>query len=472
MAYYNRRRFLGMASAATFGTATGLLGALASQVPARAVDTSGYKALVCIFFKGGIDNFDTVLPTDAPSFDAMKRIRPDIFSGYGEGSGSSSRDRANLLELGELAGSGGRRFGLPPNMPELAELYQAGDMAVVGNVGPLVVPVKRNEVEQRSKPMPRNLFSHNDQQSVWMSGDLEGLRNGWGADFARRAVAADPSTDKTFSAVTATYSDIFLRGGGISQYVARTGGIKEPRVLVYDDDLGSARGSAVVRDALREHFASTGAQGDNFLIKDLAQSFEAARDSNEDYFAALRGSVALTTEFPRSPIGKQLKIIADTINVRGALGVNRQVFFANMNGFDTHDAQQAALPPKQEQFSQAVAAFQRAMAEMGVKDSVVTFTASDFGRTMQSNGNGTDHGWGNHHFVIGGPVRGKRIVGDIPDFAIGSDSYTATASRMIPSTSVEQMAATLGRWFGLPETDLRGIFPYLGNFDTPFIDLF
>ncbi|MEL7219009.1 MAG: hypothetical protein AAGK01_11340, partial [Pseudomonadota bacterium] len=203
MAYYNRRRFLGM-SAATFGASCGMLGALASHAPVRAANTTGYKALVCIFFKGGIDNADTVLPFDQPSFDAMKRVRPDIFAGYGEGSGNSTRDRQNLLELGELAGSGGRKFALPPNMPDLAALYQSGDAAVVGNVGPLIVPVVRRDVLQEAKPLPRNLFSHNDQQSTWMSGDLEGVRNGWGAEFVRRVVDADPSSNSTFAAITAT----------------------------------------------------------------------------------------------------------------------------------------------------------------------------------------------------------------------------------------------------------------------------
>ena len=174
MAYYNRRRFLGLTSAATFGAASGLLGALGTHAAAQTSDTSGYKALICIFFRGGIDNFDTVLPTDQPSFDAMRSVRPDIFASYGEGSGTSSRDRENLLELGELAGSGGRRFGVPPEMTDIAALYQAGDIAVVGNVGPLIVPVERIDVLQQSEPLPRNLFSHNDQQSTWMSGDLEG----------------------------------------------------------------------------------------------------------------------------------------------------------------------------------------------------------------------------------------------------------------------------------------------------------
>jgi len=225
MAYYNRRRFLGLTSAATF---------------------------------------------DQPSFNKMKSVRPDIFASYGQGSGTSSRDRENLLELGELTGSGGRSFGLPPEMTDLAALYKAGDMAVVGNVGPLIVPVQREDVLQQSKPLPRNLFSHNDQQSTWMSGDLEGLRNGWGADFARLATIADPSNNATFSAVTVTNSDIFLRGGGISQYVARSGGIREPRILIDTDKLGSARDSAVVKNALRRHFASTNTRGDNFLIEDAA----------------------------------------------------------------------------------------------------------------------------------------------------------------------------------------------------------
>ena len=471
MVYYNRRRFLGL-SAASFGASCGMLGALASHVPARAADTSGYKALVCIFFLGGMDNADTVLPVDQPSFDAMRNVRPDLFDGYGEGSGSSTRDRENLLELGEQAGSGGRRFGLPPNMQDLADLYQAGDVAIVGNVGPLIVPVVRNDVLQQSKPLPRNLFSHNDQQSTWMSGDLEGIRNGWGAEFARKVIDADPSSNGTFAAITATTSDIFLRGAGISQFVAREGGVDVPRILNSRRDLGSASDSDVVKTALERHFASTNIRGDNFLIGDLARSFEAARDSNEDYLSAITNSSPLATEFPSSSIGDQLKVIANTINIRGTLNVGRQVFFATMTGFDTHDGQPNILPVRQEQFSEAVGAFQRAMQEIGLSENVTTFTGSDFGRTMTSNGNGTDHGWGNHHFVIGGAVNGARIIGDIPDYDVGSDRYTQTAARMIPTTATEQYAATLGRWFGLGNAELQSVFPFLGNFETPYLDLF
>ena len=143
-----------------------------------------------------------------------------------------------------------------------------------------------------------------------------------------------------------------------------------------------------------------------------------------------------------------------------------------MNGFDTHDAQRDVMPIRQRQFSEAMGAFQQAMAEMNLSDNVTTFTASDFGRTMQSNGNGTDHGWGNHHFVIGGAVNGNRIVGDIPEYDVGLSRYTQTAARMIPIIAVEQYAATLGRWFGIGDSELRSVFPFLGNFESPYIDLF
>lgn len=472
MAYYNRRQFLGSTAAVSFGASSGLLSSLAASSKAHAADTSGYKALVCLFFKGGMDGIDTLLPSDQPSYDALRNIRPDIFRSYGVGSGTSSRDRENLIELGELSNSGGRRFGLPPQMSKMADLYQAGDMAVVGNVGPLIEPVTRSSMMDFSARLPRNLFSHNDQQATWMSGGLEGQRNGWGAEFARFVSDSDPSSNRTFAAVTAGSSDVFLRGAEIQQFLARSGGVPETQIVAGNRLLGSARDSQLIRDILRRHFASRNTQSNSLVVRDLATTFTDARDSNVDYFNAATNGFPLSTAFPQTSLGSQLKVIAETINLRSALNVSRQVFYATLGGFDTHAGQANDLPDLQQEISDAVAAFQLSMTEMGTENDVTTFTAADFGRSLLSNGDGTDHGWGNHHFVIGGAVKGQNILGAIPEFDVNSESFTQTRARMIPSTSVDQYAATLGRWFGISDSELAAVLPNMNNFDSPFLDLF
>jgi len=191
MTYYNRRRFLQSTAALGFAGGTGLLSSLTAQ-SAYAMDVSGYKALVCIFFKGGMDGFDTVLPVDAPSYNSFKSIRSDLFALYDSDNPSSGRNRENLLNLGATQSDASREFGLPPQMVELKQLFDAGNMAVIGNVGPLIEPTTRSTFENSQVMTPKNLFSHNDQQSTWMSMGIEGRNDGWGAQLAR--IAAEPET--------------------------------------------------------------------------------------------------------------------------------------------------------------------------------------------------------------------------------------------------------------------------------------
>ena len=469
MAYYNRRKFLSTMSATGFGASTGLLSAFASSQTANAMTSTDYKALVCIFFKGGLDAIDTLLPFDQPSYDTLRSIRRNIFDSYGVGSGSSSRDLQNLIELGELSGSGGRRFALPPEMSRMAELYQSGDLAVVGNVGPLIEPVTRSSILNFTSALPRSLFSHNDQQSTWMSGAIEGQRNGWGADYARLSTS---EANRTFAAVTAGGSDIFLNGGGIQQYVARAGGVSEPQIVEGFSILGSARDSDSIRDILRDHFSSSDVNSDSFLVQDIANIFAASRNSNSRYFDALQSSAPLSTDFPTTGLGSQLQVIAKTIQLQSSLNANRQVFYATIGGFDTHSGQTNDLPDLQQEISDAIWAFQNAMNELSLSNQVTTFTGSDFGRTLTNNGDGTDHGWGGHHFVVGGAVKGQNILGTIPEFDVQSEAYTQTGARMIPTTSVDEYAATLGRWFGISDTDLSTVLPFWDNFGSPILDLF
>ncbi len=471
MTYYNRRRFLKSSAALGFAGSTGLLSALTTQ-SANAMDVSGYKALVCIFLKGGIDGYDTVLPLDVPSYDAFKGIRPDLFSLYDSDNPNSSRNRDNLLSVGALANDTSRQFALPREMAELKSLYDSGQMAIVGNVGPLIEPTTRDGMENRQSRLPKSLFSHNDQQSTWMSMNIEGRNDGWGAKFAKIAADADPTSNSAFSAITTSSNDIFLRGQGISQFKTKSGGASEPSIISRNWMLRSARNSGAARDILRRHFGSDNYVSQNILQADLAASHKEGRTTIEQYISAIENASPISTEFPNTGLGRQLEAIAESISLRGGLNISRQIFFASMGGFDTHNNQATGLPNKHIEISQAIAAFQRAMSELGTTNDVTTFTAADFGRTMVSNGDGTDHGWGNHHFVVGGAVKGSKIVGDIPAYDLGLQNYTKTRGRLIPTTSVDEYAATLGRWFGLNDTDLSEALPHWGNFNRNYLDLF
>jgi len=472
MANINRRRFLQSSSAMGFASGTGLLAALGNSA-AFAADTSGYKALVCVFFRGGLDSMDLVLPKDGASHDALAAIRPGLFSSYGVGSGTSSRDRDNILKINPTnAGDfGGREFGFAPEMSAMQGLFEAGDAAIIGNVGPLIEPTTRTTMDDLSAEIPRRLFSHNDQQSTWMSFGTEGTQSGWGGRFVEAALAEDSVSNPIFSAISTSGNDVFLSSDGVRQFSAPSTP-QSADILRQRGRLGSGRNSDAARTAIRDHLASVGVTAQNLYAQDLIGVNNRAIENVEAYQSAIEGGAAIATEFPASGLGTQLRTVANTIAVRGALNVRRQIFFVAIGGFDTHDNQRNSMPALQAQISTSITAFQAAMVELGLSDNVTLFTGSDFGRTAIDNGDGTDHGWGAHHLVVGGAVQGKQIYGSLPAYDLGAETYTRSRGRLIPSVSVEQYAATLGGWFGLDQSELNAALPNLANFTQKDLGIF
>ncbi|MEP3889972.1 MAG: DUF1501 domain-containing protein [Hellea sp.] len=472
MANINRRRFLQSSSAMGFAAGTGLLAAMGSS-SAFAADTSGYKALVCVFFKGGMDSLDLILPKDAASHQALADIRPGLFGAYGVGSGASSRDRDNILKINPSnnAEFGGREFGFAPEMSSLQGLFEAGNAAIVGNVGPLIEPTTRTTMDNFSAQIPDRLFSHNDQQSTWMSFGTEGAQSGWGGRFMEAALQGDSLSNPVFAAVSTSGNDIFLSGDGVRQFSAPSNP-QSADILRQKWRLGSGYHSDAARAVIRDHLASVDVTSKNLYHQDMIGVNRRAIENVETYKEAIEGGLSLSTEFPASKLGEQLQTVANTIAVRGALNVRRQIFFVSIGGFDTHDNQKNSMPVLQAQISTSIAAFQAAMVELGLADSVTLFTGSDFGRTAIDNGDGTDHGWGAHHLVVGGAVQGKKIYGTLPEYDLGAESYTNSRGRLIPSVSVEQYAATLGGWFGLDQGELNEALPNLSNFSQKDLGFF
>jgi len=461
MTYISRRNVLRGSAALGFMSGAGLLSRMGE---AYAANTTGYKALVCVFLKGGLDGTDTILPYDTESHSALTDLRADMFRSYNVGSGSSTRDIANMLELQSARTDfGGRKFALPQELSDMHRLYTEGRMAVVGNVGPLVMPTTRTQMENKTAELPQRLFSHNDQQATWMSMGLEGHRYGWGGEFADK-VAPVSGAGMTFASVTATSPDVFLNAERTRQYPARDGG---PVKLKYAEEkyrLGQNADEA--RRILMNHFGSEGADSNNAFMTDLINSNRSGLADNNTFRDAIAGATEFTTVFPSSSLGRQLQTIAQTISIHGALGANRQLFYAATGGFDTHASQASAIAGRHSEIGPAIAAFADAMAELGMDDEVTLFTASDFGRTVVVNGDGTDHGWGGHHLVVGGAVNGGEIYGEIPAYDLGLESYTKSRGRLIPDVSVDQYAGSLGRWFGLSDAELRDALPNLGNFSS------
>lgn len=464
----NRRHFLqGAGGAAISAASLGGVTAALSGFQAHAADTSGYKALVCVFLLGGLDCHDTVLPYDQASYDNYASIRAPLLDLYAGQPGGSSRDRARLLPLtpDNAADFGGREFALPEDMAGIHGLFQSGDAAIVGNVGPLIFPLNRAAWEAETIETPKRLFSHNDQQSTWMSSQPEGALFGWGGLFADAVIGGAPGPGAPFTTITTLGNELFLTGDQATPYQVSTGGVSGIEVLNFFDS------SQPTYQALRDHFGAANHADPNLIESDVATAIGNSLTTNETYNNAIDNAVPLMATFPQNFLGTQLRTIAEAISVRNILNVNRQVFFAAIGGFDTHSAQAADLPGLQQEIDGAVVAFHQAMVDLGLENDVTLFTASDFGRTLAINGDGTDHGWGAHHFVVGGAVAGRTIYGDIPDAAF-DHTQDAGGGRLIPTTSVEQFAEPLGRWFGLNDSEINAALPNLANFTSltpPFV---
>jgi uncharacterized protein (DUF1501 family) len=351
-------------------------------------------------------------------------------------------------------GADGRVYALAPSLAPLIPLFERGVLAVQLNVGPMVVPTTKAEYIGGRVPMPPKLFSHNDQQSYWQGLAPEGAASGWAGRMADLFVAGNGNS--TFANVTAGGSALLLSGQHVSAYRVSPEG-STPIELLQRDTYGSTACTDLLRTLLTQPGRHLFQQQ---IVATLARSIRA----DTQLRAALEG-VAVRGDFG-TPLGAQLKIVARMIAARRTLGVKRQVFFVSQNGYDNHDGLNGTHPGLLRELGAALADFQQAMAALGIEDRVTTFTASEFGRTLVSNGDGSDHGWGGHHFIVGGAVRGGRFYGSQPGWDIEGPGYV-DHGRLLPSTSVEEFGATLGAWFGADAGALNDVFPHLRNFSTP-----
>ncbi|HQR57689.1 MAG TPA: DUF1501 domain-containing protein, partial [Burkholderiaceae bacterium] len=354
---------------------------------------------------------------------------------------------------------GGRQVALPAQLAPLATLFDAGQCAVVANVGPLVVPTDRTSFNSRSVPLPPKLFSHNDQQSVWQASVPEGAKFGWGGRIGD--LLASQNTAQIFTCNSLTGSAVFLSGQTVQPFqIDPTQGSIAFGALNANSLYGSAAGATALRSTLTRSRT-------HLFENDLRNVNQRSIDSNTALAAALAAAPALTTSFPaNNALATQLAMVAKIISVSAELGAKRQVFMVSLGGFDTHSGQDTTHPALLTQLAGAIDAFQKAMIELNAAQKVTLFTASDFGRTLTVNGDGTDHGWGGHHFVVGGAVKGKQIVGSYPDLTANGPT-DAGNGRLIPTTAVEQYAATLARWMGVTATDIPLILPNVVNFPSP-----
>ena len=467
MANINRRLFLSGASATTATGAVGALGAL-GNMQAHAADTSGYKALICIFLAGGIDHCEQIMPYDQQSLDQLRGLRRELYSNYDQRA-PRRRDRLHKINPDNIDQYGGREFAMPPEMPFLAELFNNGELALVSNVGQLIVPTTRQQYDQKAVPLPRRLFSHNDQTSVALTGAVEGNgKTGWGGRMADFAAAAGSDDAAKFATIATSDADLFLRGNNVRPFFIGTNDLPKASGSSMENDtfrLGALDGADEARRKFGQYLAGNGLNPTNVFMQDYIAANSRSLSSTATLADAIQNASQATGNFPNYPEAKQLANIVRMISVQRFLGVSRQVFFLRWGGFDTHAKQSKDLVSRLTRINESLRSLRSALQAINMWNDTTVFSLGEFGRTTTGNGDGTDHGWGGNYFVAGGSVRGKRIYGDIPELNMNSNAYTKSRGRLIPTQSTDQYAATLGRWFGLDNGELLSVFPNLANFD-------
>ncbi|MFO1273178.1 MAG: DUF1501 domain-containing protein [Rubrivivax sp.] len=425
---------------------------LAALGEAAASTAADYKALVCVFLYGGNDYGNTLVPVDATHYAQYQAQRPSLAYLQSALAGTALTPVAAPLDRNGAA----YQYSLAPELAPLKPFFDDGRLGVLLNVGTLMQPTTKAQYSAKSVPLPPKLFSHNDQQSFWQSSAPEGATSGWGGRLGDLFMAGNGNA--TFTCVNVSGNAVYMSGHAAVQYQITSNG-SVPMNALKSPLFGSGAASGALRTLVTEPRT-------HLFENEHTRIVKRALDANDALTAALAGAPTITTAFPaNNTLGDQLKMVARMISVADALAAKRQVFFVSLGGFDTHDGLLNIHPGLLTTVADALAAFQNALAELKVQGQVTTFTASDFGRTLAGNNDGSDHGWGSMHFVMGGAVRGQRYYGTAPVIANNGDDDVGQG-RLLPTTSVDQLAATLGQWLGASDTDLLSVLPNLKNWDA------
>lgn len=442
-----RKLVLGIGSTGLLATQGKLQ--LIQSAMAAASDYSGltdHKSLVCVFLFGGNDAFNMMVPYEQTAYNKYQSSRTNL-----------ALDRNTLLPLT------GNQQAFHPSMPDLQSLYNTNKLSVVTNVGALIEPTTRDTYTNKSVQLPADLFSHNHQQEFWQAGSTAKTSTrppGWGGRMMDLLVTANDSvTDPALFSVAG--NSIWQRG-------------LQPLDFVLNPYNGVEQIEAFASDSWPQWKNSRISAWDKILKLNnaslLNQQLTSTYKNSAERINALIGEIAqaqtITTPYPNgNKLAKQLKMVAKMISIRENLGMKRQIFFVALGGWDTHGNQLGDHANKLKTLNDALNSFYQTTVELGVADSVTTFTASEFGRSYTINGDGTDHAWAGHNLIMGDAIRGGQIHGDPIDLTINGPDDAEDTGRFIPKYGIDQYGATLGSWMGMTDSDLHEIFPNLVNFN-------
>ncbi len=466
-----RRRFLGETSCAAVSSIpvlnTLLNLRMASNLAAVTAPASGeYRALVCLFLSGGNDSFNMLVPRTSPAYATYQASRSNL-----------ALTPAQLINIHPLPAAQ-PTFAVHGGMPEVASLFDSGNAAFVANVGTLIEPVfNRTQVANNSKKLPLGLYSHSDQIEQWQT-SVPNSRSGIGWAGRMADVIKGANLNQTVPMnISLDGGNVWQTGNTVAEYAITPGDSADPGGAIgltsYNfawkqyNDLQNNLGAAVDSQLAQQY--------SNLLAQTFNTRKKQALEAYHDFSIATAGPLPGGVTFPATSLGYRMRMIARSIQGRAAYGAVRQTYFLQLGGWDHHSgvlANQAAMLP---QVSAAIGAFYSAMVALGVQNNVTLFTASDFGRTLTSNSQGSDHAWGGNQLVVGGPlaVNGKKIYGQFPNLAVNPDSGAEVnpldtgRGRFIPTTSCDQFFAELALWLGVSASDLPLVLPNIGNFYSP-----
>jgi uncharacterized protein (DUF1501 family) len=463
----SRRQFLrtaSMASMAGLSVSPFLLKLNSLAALAQGTGTSGYRALVCVFLQGGNDGHGTVIATDPSSFSAFTQAR--------SGAPGLAYPMAELLPITLKTPQTGRTFALNPALSGVQTLFNAGRAAIVANTGTLIAPATKAQVAANSVPLPASLFSHFDQTAAWQAIASNGGSSehvGWGGAVADMIESMNMNSNAMFTCISTAGIALFLSGQTSFQLNVTSAG-PIPIYGLAQPPFGLAQTSNPLSSILSADETNLFAREYGVVVN---RSIAAQAQLASAMLPAGAGGVPnppqyldpMTNKLTANPLATSLQTIARIISGSSSLGVTRQIFYVQLGSFDTHTNQAIQHAQLLTQLGQALEYFDGLMVSAGMGNQVTTFTASDFGRTLTSNSNGTDHGWGSHHFVVGGAVQGQDMYGQYPVVGV-NQANDVGAGRLIPTTAVDQYAGTLAQWFGLSDGQIRQVFPNFGNFGS------
>ena len=457
-----RRQFLGQASCAALSSVSMLNMLLNLKLANQAAAQGSFtdrKTLVCLFLHGGNDSYNMLIPRDAARHATYSVSRGNL---------ALSQAAIAPSALNQDAGGDGQLYSLHPSCVGMRELFNGlgGDTAkrrlsVVTNVGTLIQPTNKAQYLSESVPLPRALFSHSDQTDQWQTSVPQGLAQlaGWGGR-AADVLHSTSNTGQTAMSISFDGNNLFQVGNNTQQFVVTPSGALTFTASGAVSPNPLAVKNAAHRSLIEQHYS-------NLMQESFGQLTKTSVDLQE-YFQTLFNTFdesTLQTPFPANNyLGENLRSIAKTIALRPQLGLRRQTIFLTYGGWDHHAELLNTQAGMLAYLDGALTAFQKALEELGIANDVITFTCSDFARTLRSNGQGTDHAWGGNVLVMGGPVQGGHIVGTFPDLALDSNDDVGYGGRLLPTTSVDKFFAEMLRWFGVSAANMSYVLPNIANF--------